>query len=220
MPTPRLWSWSLSPFAGKVRVAFAEKGVEVELVEIDPRRRPPRLRELNPTNRVPVLEVDGLAIRESSAICDWLEDVHPHPSLWPAEPAPRAAARGLLRWVDDELTANFFLSIRKEAFGLAPTDSADIVALLRDRLVRRWATVEQLLGQAGGRWLAGGEEPTLADLAALPLAVRLPAWKPELQPDPAAAPLTAAWLQALRERPSAAQVDRRGEPVPAGEASG
>jgi len=66
MAPPRLWSWQLSPFAGKVRVAFAQKGIEVELVEIDPRHRPARLRELNPTNRVPVLEVDGAAIREST----------------------------------------------------------------------------------------------------------------------------------------------------------
>jgi hypothetical protein len=27
MSSQRLWSWNLSPFAGKVRVAFAEKGV-------------------------------------------------------------------------------------------------------------------------------------------------------------------------------------------------
>ena len=76
MPTPRLWSWELSPFAGKVRVAFAEKGVPLDLIEIDPRRR--RLGwELNPTNRVPVLELDGTAVRESTAICEWLEDTHP-----------------------------------------------------------------------------------------------------------------------------------------------
>ena len=109
MPTPRLWSWNLSPFAGKVRVAFAEKGVPLDLIEIDPRHRPPRLRELNPTNRVPVLELDGTAVRESTAICEWLEDTHPEPPLWPADPLRRAAARGLLRWVDDELTVNFFL---------------------------------------------------------------------------------------------------------------
>src|SRR3954447_9908209 len=121
MPTVRLWSWNLSPFAGKVRVALAEKGMtdDVELLEIHPVRRPPRLRELNPTGRVPVLEVDGLPVRESSAICEWLEDTHPEPALWPADPARRAAARGMLRWVDDELTANFFLAARKEAFGLA-----------------------------------------------------------------------------------------------------
>jgi glutathione S-transferase len=203
----------LSPFAGKVRVAFAEKGVAINLLEIDPRERPARLRALNPTNRVPVLEVGEVAIRESSAICDWLEDAHPEPSLWPSDPAARAAARGLLRFVDDELTVNFFLSMRKEAFGLDPTDHADLVTTLRQRLVRRWPTVEDLLSRTDGPWLAGGEAPSLADLAALPLAVRMPAWKPDLAPAADEFALTDAWLQRLRDRPSAAEVDRRGEPV-------
>ena len=216
MPTPRLWSWNLSPYSGKVRIAFAEKGVPLELIEIDTLKRPPRLRELNPTNRVPVLEVDGVAIRESTAICEWLEDTHPEPPLWPADPSRRAAARGLLRWVDDELTAPFFLSMRKEAFGLDPAeDHPDLIANLRGRLVRRWAVAETLLQRTEGPWLAGGSEPSYADLAAAPLAVRLPAWKPELAPDPERHPAVHAWLTRLRERPSSAEVDRRGEPATA-----
>ena len=215
MTPPRLWSWQLSPFAAKVRIALAEKGVAMELLEIDPVKRSPRLRELNPTNTVPVLELDGVAIRESTPICEWLEETYPEPSLWPADPGARAAARGLLRWVDDELTANFFLSMRKEAFGLSRTDHPDLVATLRDRLARRWVTVETQLAATEGPWLLAGERPTLVDLAAIPLAVRLPQWKPELAPDPGQYPLTAAWLQALRSRPSASEVDRRGEPIPA-----
>jgi glutathione S-transferase len=187
----------------------------VELLEIDPRHRPARLLMLNPTNRVPVLEVGEIAIRESSAICEWLQDVHPQPSLWPADPVARAQARGLLRWVDDELTTNFFLSIRKQAFGLDRTDHPEIVSTLRKRLVRRWPTLERLLSRTDGPWLLGGEDPTLADLAAMPLAVRLPSWMPELAPTPDKHPAAAAWLQRLRDRPSAAEVDRAGEPIPA-----
>jgi glutathione S-transferase len=213
MPLPRLWSWSLSPFAAKARIAFAEKATEIELVEIDPRRRPARLRELNPTNRVPVLEVDGVAIRESTAICEWAEDTQPGRALWPADPQARARARGLLRWVDDELTTNFFLSMRKEAFGLASDDHPDIVATLRGRLVKRWATLEHLLSLTEGPWLAAGPDPTLADLAAMPLAVRLPVWKPELGPDATQLVRVDHWLALLRERPSAVEVDRRGDPV-------
>ena len=215
MTKPRLWSWMLSPFAGKVRVAASEKGVELELIEIDPRQRPKRLRELNPTNRVPVLEVDGVAIRESTAICEWFEDTFPDRPLWPAEPASRAAARGMLRWVDDELTVNFFLSMRKEAFGVEATDHPDLVTHLRSNLGRRWGTLEQLLGRHDGPWLLAGGEPTLPDLAAVPLAVRLPQWKPELQPSAEDHPRAVAWLDALRARPSAAAVDARGEPPPA-----
>jgi glutathione S-transferase len=213
MSTPRLWSWHLSPFAGKVRIAFAEKGVTVELLEIDPRKRPPRLRALNPANRVPVLEVGEVAIRESTVICEWLEETHPPPSFWPSDATARAAARGVLRWVDDELTLNFFLSMRKEAFGVDPTDHPDVVRILRERLVRRWPAVEALLSVTEGPWLAGGETPSLADLAAMPLAVRLPAWKPDLAPAADSFPRTVSWLERLRERPSAAEVDRRGEPV-------
>lgn len=214
MSSPRLWSWHLSPFAAKVRVACAEKGVELELVEIDPRHRPARLRELNPTGRVPVLEIDGRGIRESTAICEWLEETHPDPPLWPTEPVARAAARGLLRLIDDELTVNFFLAMRKEAFGVDPTDHPEVVVNMRRQLVKRWPTIERLLDRAGGEWILEGPAPTFVDLAALPLAVRLPQWKPELQPDADAQPLTTAWLERLRGRPSAAAVELRGQPVP------
>lgn len=214
VPAPRLWSWQLSPFAGKARIAFAEKGVEVELLEIDPRHRPARLRALNPSNRVPVLEVGDVAISESTAICEWLEEIQPEPSLWPADAAARARARGLLRWVDDNLTLNFFLAMRKEAFGLSAGDHPEIITIMRARLVRRWATVEDLLVRTDGPWFLGGEDPTLVDLAAVPLAVRLPTWNPELAPTPDAFPFTVAWLETLRGRASAvAEVDRRGEPV-------
>jgi glutathione S-transferase len=213
MSTPVLWSWNLSPFAGKVRVAFAEKGVEVELIEIDPVQRPARLAELNPTNRVPVLEVDGVGIRESSAICDWLEETHPEPALWPADPARRASARGLMRWVDDELTVNFFGSIRKESFGPERSDHPEIITIMQRRFVKRWPVLEAMLERSGSDWLAGGEEPTYADLAAAPLAVRLPSWKPEMQPDADACPRASAWLEALRSRPSAAAVKQKGKPL-------
>jgi glutathione S-transferase len=213
MSTLRLWSWTLSPFAAKVRVAFAEKGIPLELVEVDPAHRPARLRELNPNGRVPVLELDGAALRESTVICEWLEETHPDPSLWPQDATERAVGRGLLRWVDDELTVNYFLSMRKAAFGVDSTDHPDAVTHLRERLVRRWPVAEELLGRREGTWLLGGENPTLADLAATPLAVRVGRWTPELAPDAERCPRTVAWLAALGERPSAAEVRRKGEPA-------
>jgi glutathione S-transferase len=209
--TPRLWSFRLSPFAGKARAAFAEKGVDVELVEIHPVRRPDRLRELNPANRVPVLEVGGYAVRESSVIIEWLEETHPDPPLWPADAAARAWARGMGRYVDDALAANYFLGMRKTAFGLADDDPPDVVERLHARMTRPWTVVEEALGRQDGPWLMG-ETFTYADLSGLALAVRLPEWTPHLQPEH---PRAAAWLDALRARPSAAAIDRSGEPVEA-----
>ena len=212
---PKLWSWQLSPFAGKARIALAVKGIDVELLEIDPIKRPARLRELNPNSRVPVLEVGGVAVRESSAICEWADETHPEPPLWPDDPVRRAAARGLMRWVDDELTVNFFLSMRKEAFGIdEAADAPGIVGVLRERLARRWRILDGLIERSGGPWLLGGDGPWLCDLAGMPLAVRIPVWKPELAPDADRHPRAAAWLEALREHPAAPEVDRRGGDVP------
>lgn len=206
---PRLWTFRTSPFAGKVRAAFAEKGVAVELVEIDPVRRPPRLRELSPVNRVPVLELDGVVVRESSVICEWLEDVQPDPALWPADPDLRAWARGWAKWLDDHSVRSFFLGMRKMAFGMAPDDPEDVVERLLGRVPGDWEVVEEALGAHEGPWLTGAQF-TFADLSGMALAVRLVQWRPDLQPDPAAQPRATAWLAALRERPSASAIDARG----------
>ncbi len=206
----RLWTFRTSPFAGKVRAALDEKGVPVELLEIHPARRPARLRELNPLNRVPVLEVDGAAMRESSVILEWIEETYPEPPLWPADPTERAEARAWARFIDDALLTNFFLGLRKLAFGRDDDDPEDIVERLHARVPRQWGRLETALAAHDGPWLMG-EQFTYADLSALPLAVRLPEWGPQLAPDPHEYPRCAAWLAALRERPSAAAIDAAGE---------
>ncbi len=209
---PRLWSFAGSPFAGRVRVAFAEKDVPYELLEIHPVKRPARLKELNPVGRVPVLEVGGVAIRESSIILEWLDETHPEPAMWPADPARRGWARGWAKYLDDGVCTSFFLGMRKLAFGPDPDDPEDVVERLHAKVPRQWARIEPALAEHTGPWLCG-EQFTYADLAGMAIAVRIAEWKPELAPDPQATPLVAAWLQALRERPTAAEIDRKGERV-------
>jgi glutathione S-transferase len=210
----RLWTFRTSPFAGKARAAFAEKGVEVELVEIHPGNRPNRLRDLNPVNRVPVLEVGDVAIRESSFICEWLEETHPDPPLWPADPTLRAWARGWAKYIDDTIVADFFLGMRKMAFGKAEDDPEDVVERLHGRIARRWFVLEETLGIHDGPWLCG-EQFTFADLSGMAVSIRLPEWTAHLLPDPDEFPRVTAWMEGLRARPSAAAIDASGEKVSA-----
>lgn len=206
----RLWTFRTSPFAGKVRAAYAEKGLPLELIEIHPARRPARLRELNPFNRVPVLEVGGGVLRESSVILEWLEETHPEPPLWPADPLARAHARAWARFIDDAMLANLFLGMRKLAFGRDDDDPEDIVERLHARFARQWRRLEPVLAAGEGPWLLGAQF-TYADLTGLPMAVRLPEWAPHLAPDAQEFPRATAWLAALRGRPSAAAIDAAGE---------
>jgi glutathione S-transferase len=209
---PRLWSFATSPFSGKVRAAFAEKGVEFELVEIHPKHRPARLTELSRLRRVPVLELGDLVLRESSVICEWIEDTYPQTPLWPSDPDQRGWARMWGKYLDDGPAVSFFLGMRKMAFGMEEGDPQDIVARLHGRVGRQLGTMEDALAVHDGPWLCG-EQFTLADICAMPLAVRIPQWMPALAPDAEEHPRVCAWMQALRERPSAPAIEQAGPEV-------
>lgn len=107
----KLYSGPLSLFTAKVRIALDEKDLEYERVEVGwslkDRYEPhhPDVIALNPKRQVPVL-VDGASvIYDSTLILEYLEDVHPEPSLRPADPATRAICRQWEAWGDEILFA-------------------------------------------------------------------------------------------------------------------
>jgi glutathione S-transferase len=63
----------------------------------------PEYLKLNPKGYVPTLIHDGRAIRESSLICEYLDEVFPEPPLAPADPAARAEMRLWAKAVDEGL---------------------------------------------------------------------------------------------------------------------
>lgn len=54
--------------------------------------------KLNPKAQVPTLVHDGNVIRESSLVCDYIDDIKPDPKLKPDNPAQRAHMR---EWIKD-----------------------------------------------------------------------------------------------------------------------
>jgi len=101
------------PYCARARIVLAEKGLEVEVVEIDLGDRPAWLYEKNPAGRVPVLEEDGWALPESAVIMEFLEERYPEPALLPADPAERAEVRLLVHRAD-ELTTPYYALRRGE----------------------------------------------------------------------------------------------------------
>ena len=88
-------------FGAKVEIAAHEKKIDFELVMVpyDPvRGYDPKHRDvlrINPKRQVPVLIDGDLELFDSTQIFEYLEDLKPHPALWPAQPAARARARQL-----------------------------------------------------------------------------------------------------------------------------
>jgi len=99
-----LYHHNSSVCAAKVRIAFAEKGLDWdgEMLDLNAgdQFRPDYLR-LNPKAVVPTLVHDGRAIIESNIIIEYLDDAFPEPSLRPASPYDRAQMRHWLKRLDD-----------------------------------------------------------------------------------------------------------------------
>lgn len=104
----KLYDAARCPYCARVRIALAEKGIEVELVEVDLSDRPASLIALNPPDgRVPVLE-NGFVLPESDVIMAYLEELRPSPALLPEELGPRAEARLLVHRFDSLLGRDYY----------------------------------------------------------------------------------------------------------------
>ena len=90
----RLHQSPFAPNARRVRMFLAEKGIEMEQVFVDLAKLDQKTQAysaLNPFQLIPALELDdGDVITESIAICRYLEELHPEPSLFGTSPRERA----------------------------------------------------------------------------------------------------------------------------------
>jgi glutathione S-transferase len=180
-----LYTAARCPYAARVRIVLAEKGLEFEAVEIDLSDRPAWLYGKNPSGRVPVVEEeDGRPLPESVVIMEFLEERYPEPALLPPDPADRAFVR-LLIFRDRDFTDPYYAFRRGE-------DGAE---------EEFGAALMQLNVALGERPYLGGAEYGLADIAYAPWLLRA---RDMLGVDLARFSFLSAWLARLEERPAIA----------------
>ena len=166
-PMARLFHVPLSPFCRKVRLSLAEKKIEVELVEERYWEEDPDFMRRNPAGKVPVLRLDGIMMAESAAICEYIEETRPEPSLLPTDPVQRLEVRRLVSWFDDkfhnEVTSKLLYErVNKKVMKKGYPDSTNVKAGAR-AIKYHLDYMSWLLDHR--RWLAG-DVMTLADFAA------------------------------------------------------
>jgi len=88
-----LFSSATCPESHRVRVVLAEKGITVEILNVDGSNKPEDLIDLNPYNTVPTLVDRELALYDPRAIMEYLDERFPHPPLMPVDPVSRARTR-------------------------------------------------------------------------------------------------------------------------------
>lgn len=91
-----LYSDPLDVYCHRVRIVLAEKGVNVEVIDINPDDKPDELIDYNPYNFVPTLVDRDLVIYESKIIMEYLDERFPHPPLMPVYPVARAEHRRII----------------------------------------------------------------------------------------------------------------------------
>jgi glutathione S-transferase len=202
----------ISPYVRKVLVCLDQKGLDYEIDPITPFIGNDEFSRISPLRRIPVL-IDGeLVLNDSSVICQYLEDKHPQPSLYPADIARRAKARWLEEYADtylaDVLIWRLFyqLAIRKYIFK-EPTDEAIVQ---RAREVEIPTALDYLETQLPAEGFIFGEL-SVADIS-LACYFRTASFV-RYAVDPARWPRTAAFVQKMLALPSFQKLARLEESI-------
>jgi len=167
--TMKLYSWDLSPYSARVRMQIYAKGLTDIAIERPPTYGTPKFYQDHPIGRVPLLEIDGEAIPESNVIAEYLEEIHPEPSLLGATPRENAHIRTLARIGDIYLMNNtFMLGVQTRVLAAKTpviTGNEGIIALLGGQLASNVKALDRMIGRDGFACLG---RLTLADCALVP----------------------------------------------------
>jgi len=100
----KLYGYFRSSAAYRVRIALNLKGLDYENVSVHllkdgGQQFSESYKSLNPTSLIPTLVDGDLAIGQSMAILEYLEETHPQPALLPADVAGRARVRAIAQTI-------------------------------------------------------------------------------------------------------------------------
>jgi maleylacetoacetate isomerase len=171
----KLYSYFRSSASYRVRIALNLKGlryevVPVHLVKHGGEQFAPGFRQLNPAALVPALVDDNaMAMTQSLAIIEYLEETFPTPQLLPGNPADRAYVRSLALSIACEIhPLNNLRVLRYLVREMGVSED------VKDRWYRHWceqglAAVEAMLAQdpRTGKFCYG-DQPGLADCFLIP----------------------------------------------------
>lgn len=191
-PVITLWSDSdfFSPYVMSVYIALKEKGLPFTLKTVNlgvGEHLKPGWKGYNATRRVPLLDVDGFELSESSAITEYLDERFAPPEwerLYPHDLKKRARARQVQAWLRSDLmpireersTEVVFGGVKKAPLSEAGRQSAaklfDTASVLlahgNQNLFGEWCIADSDLALMLNRLVLNGDDvpEMLADYAA------------------------------------------------------
>ena len=195
---PTLYGFDGSTYVRTVRMMLNEKGADYEQVPVNVLAGEPRQPEhlaRHPFGKVPVLDVDGMRIRETDAICRYLDETLSGPSFVPDTPKDRARMNEAISLIN---SYGYAALIGVAGYHLFPDFIGGANDDVRAACLEESETLLSLLMGIKGNdpWIAGAN-PTLADFLLGPILFYV-----SLTPDAErlmAIPGVADWWAAMNE---------------------
>lgn len=174
-----------APSPRRVRIFIAEKGIELETIEVDLANREQlgaAFKEINPDCTVPVLELDdGTRLTEVFAICQYLEHTFPDPPLMGSSATECALVTMWNTKVEQQGLAAMAETLRNRAKGmkgraLTGPDDFEQISELIDRGRRRFEIfMDRMDRQLKDSQFVVGDAFAIADISLL-VAIDFAAW--------------------------------------------
>jgi len=200
MATLEIIGAPLSNFVRVVRMACHEKCVDYTLTPARPHS--PEVNAISPVGKIPVMRHGDFVLAESRAICAYIDQAFPGPSLLPKDPKAAALAEQWISLVcttiDVALLRNY---VRHYFFPGTPDGKPDRPAIEAGlpKCREAFAIMETELSRHA---FLAGDSFTLADIFLLPIVHIMPAF-PETAEMMKGSPAVSAWFATVSARPSA-----------------
>ncbi len=184
------FSSPVSHYSHRVRIVLAEKGVTVDIINVEENNKPEELADLNPYNSLPTLVDRDLVLYESKVMMEYLDERFPHPPLLPVYPVARGNSRQLIYRIERD-----WCSL---ADSILSSGSQKVIEKARKELRESLLAISPIFNDMP---YFMNEEFTLVDCCLAPVLWRLPQLGVELPNSKQAKPLQ-DYMERLFERES------------------
>ncbi len=199
----KIYSGGRAPNPRRVSIFLAEKGIEIDVIDLDINKLEQREHDFvakNPMRTVPVLELDdGTIIAESVAICRYFEEIHPEPALMGTTAVEKAIIEMWQRRIELKFMMPVAFSFRHLHPGAKHLEAVQLAEWGRLNQPAAARMMEFLDGELAGREFMAGDSFSIADITAI---VAYQFLKPaRIEVDRRLVHLR-RWADAMLERPS------------------
>lgn len=169
----RLYSYWRSSAAYRVRIALNLKELDYEIVPIsllgeEPEHRQSAFQRINPQMLVPFFDDGEVAIGQSMAILEYLEETQTDVPLLPDDPGARARIRSFCNSICCDIHPLNNLRVMKYLKGELSIGDDAYLQWYAHWIHEGFRSAEAFASYAGGGDFVHGKDPTLADCCLVP----------------------------------------------------